>query len=154
MKILFLTFYLPLLTSCANIYDAYRGHSLEVFGEVKHMEVTKYVRDRAGNYTRTIELVPYVIDSDDSCFSNSRYSSTEYIITVPWKIADDVQKILTVTKGDWNIEKRSPHSEILFEGRQVQAAKYERASCSYHTLWSSFFSNSYSFTSLRLPKSP
>jgi hypothetical protein len=152
MKKLLLLVFSSLLTSCANIYDAYRGHNLEVFGELKHMEVTKYVRDRAGNYTKTTEHVPYVIDGKLSCFENSQISKDEYIITVPWSIADDVQKILTVSKGNWNIEKRSPNSEILFEGHQVMTAKYERANCSYNTLWSLFLNKSYWYTSLKLPK--
>ena len=84
------------LSSCATIYESYRGHNLEIFGELKQLKVMTYVRDRAGRYRKTIEYIPYVLNDKYSCFESQNIQKNFYIITVPWAVGDDVIKILTV----------------------------------------------------------
>jgi len=141
-----------LLSSCATIYEETRGHNLEIFGEIKHLIVIKYVRNRAGKYTKSIEYIPYVLNNKYSCFEASYFPKEHYIITVPRGLSDDLIKILTVKNGEWKIEKSSPYSTFLFEAHQLNKEKIETAHCSYHTLTTHFFNNSYSYTSIKIPK--
>ena len=142
-----------LLCSCATIYEESRGHNLEVFGEIKQLKVIKYVRNRAGKYTKTFEYIPYVLNDKYSCFKTGYAEMNYYIMTVPWVVSEDFLKIITVKNGEWKIEKSSRYSSFLFEGKQLNREKFETANCYYNTLSSMFFNDSYSYTSIKIPKS-
>lgn len=148
MRILLLLL-LMTLTSCANIYQAYQGHGLEYIGDVNYFEVPKYVRDRQGKYTKEVERVPYVLDGEKSCFE---HQPRESIITVPWKLREDVLRIFTVTKAQWDIEARKSHSEVLFVANSRSTPVYEVAHCSYSTFASELFMQNYWFVSIKLGK--
>lgn len=152
MKLVLFLILLTFITSCANVYRMYKGHGLEFIGDVQYIEVPKYVRDRAGKYTKGVERIPYVI-AGKSCFSDHP-NNAETIITVPSSLDEDVLRILTVTKGEWILQKRRPgYAEIILEAYQEGVVEYETSFCWYSTITSAFLMENFHFTSIKLGKS-